>query len=296
MTTPRPSRLSHVLELAPIGTERSSRRASTAPSHGSVVSAVRSRALPIGASSKPAVKDKHWDDYREGDGPAFFVAFLQTALQESLTGNLALYQFHVSSRQALVDDHSILLGRPEPAVLPRLSSGQGLIAGVGRIQARHALSADFRRKRRPRARCLASAPSLLGRSRSGWVRRHVSRAAIALDFTEARTGAVHCPVVPRWTTRHQLSTDTAGPVPGTSDPLPGSPDAGVAHAEGSGELGRGQHSVRLGDDDQLRVGEGGPGTWHVRSRATLSASWAPHETTRNDSGHPVANAVAPAVR
>ncbi len=60
--------------------------------------------MPIGASSKPAVKDKHWDDYREGDGPAFFVAFLQTALQESLTGNLALYQFHASSRQALVEE------------------------------------------------------------------------------------------------------------------------------------------------------------------------------------------------
>ncbi len=58
---------------------------------------------PQSWSNRPAVKDKHWDDYREGDGPAFFVAFLQVALAEELTANPALYQFHASARQALVE-------------------------------------------------------------------------------------------------------------------------------------------------------------------------------------------------
>ncbi len=58
---------------------------------------------PQSWSNQPAVKDKHWDDYREGDGPAFFTAFLRVALAEALTPNPALYQFHASSRQSLVE-------------------------------------------------------------------------------------------------------------------------------------------------------------------------------------------------
>lgn len=53
--------------------------------------------------NKAEVKDKHWDDYQEGDGAAFFTDFLQVALAEALTPNPAIYQFHASSRQALVE-------------------------------------------------------------------------------------------------------------------------------------------------------------------------------------------------
>ncbi len=58
---------------------------------------------PQSWSNSPAVKDKHWDDYREGDGAAFFAAFLRVALSEALTPNPAVYQFHASARQALVE-------------------------------------------------------------------------------------------------------------------------------------------------------------------------------------------------
>lgn len=58
---------------------------------------------PQSWSNRPTVKDKHWDDYRDADGAAFFAAFLQAALAEALTGNPAIYQFHASSRQALVE-------------------------------------------------------------------------------------------------------------------------------------------------------------------------------------------------
>jgi DNA modification methylase len=50
-----------------------------------------------------AVKDKHWDSYVEGDGVQFFASFLRVALAEALTENPAIYQFHASSRQALVE-------------------------------------------------------------------------------------------------------------------------------------------------------------------------------------------------
>ena len=53
--------------------------------------------------NRPDVKDKHWDDYKEGDGVQFFRQFLQVALQEALTPNPAIYQFHASARQALVE-------------------------------------------------------------------------------------------------------------------------------------------------------------------------------------------------
>ncbi len=58
---------------------------------------------PQSWSNSPSVKDKHWDDYREGDGSAFFAAFLRVALGHALTGNPAVYQFHASARQALVE-------------------------------------------------------------------------------------------------------------------------------------------------------------------------------------------------
>jgi DNA modification methylase len=51
----------------------------------------------------PAVKDKHWDDYQDGEGATFFSNFLRVALADALTPNPALYQFHASSRQALVE-------------------------------------------------------------------------------------------------------------------------------------------------------------------------------------------------
>ena len=53
--------------------------------------------------NKAEVKDKHWDDYQEGDGAEFFSKFISVALAEALTENPAIYQFHASSRQALVE-------------------------------------------------------------------------------------------------------------------------------------------------------------------------------------------------
>jgi DNA modification methylase len=53
--------------------------------------------------NKAEVKDKHWDDYQEGDGAEFFSQFLAAALAEALTANPAIYQFHASSRQVLVE-------------------------------------------------------------------------------------------------------------------------------------------------------------------------------------------------
>jgi DNA modification methylase len=53
--------------------------------------------------NSPAVKDTHWDDYQDGEGAAFFTAFLRVTLAEALTPNPACYQFHASSRQALVE-------------------------------------------------------------------------------------------------------------------------------------------------------------------------------------------------
>ena len=51
----------------------------------------------------PAVKDDHWDDYKQEEGAQFFSRFLQVALSEALTANPAIYQFHASARQALVE-------------------------------------------------------------------------------------------------------------------------------------------------------------------------------------------------
>ena len=53
--------------------------------------------------NRAEVKNKHWDDYQEGDGATFFTDFLRVALAEALSPNPALYQFHASSRQTLVE-------------------------------------------------------------------------------------------------------------------------------------------------------------------------------------------------
>ena len=58
---------------------------------------------PQSWSNRQEVKDKHWDDYREADGATFFARFLRVALDEALTSNPAVYQFHASSRQVLVE-------------------------------------------------------------------------------------------------------------------------------------------------------------------------------------------------
>lgn len=46
--------------------------------------------------------NKHWDDYHEGDGPAFFVAFLTVARQEALAERPAIYQWHAAMRTEIV--------------------------------------------------------------------------------------------------------------------------------------------------------------------------------------------------
>jgi DNA modification methylase len=53
--------------------------------------------------NRAEVKDKPWDDYKEGDGAGFFAALLRVALAEALTANPAVYRFHASPRQALVE-------------------------------------------------------------------------------------------------------------------------------------------------------------------------------------------------
>lgn len=58
---------------------------------------------PQSWSNKQEVKDKHWDDYREADGEAFFAGFLRVALDEALTTHPAIYQFLASIRHAMVE-------------------------------------------------------------------------------------------------------------------------------------------------------------------------------------------------
>lgn len=58
---------------------------------------------PNSWANKPETKDKHWDDYHEGDGPEFFARFLRAALKLALVPNPAVYQWHASRRQALVE-------------------------------------------------------------------------------------------------------------------------------------------------------------------------------------------------
>ncbi len=58
---------------------------------------------PQSWSNRPEVRDKHWDDYLEAEGPAFFVAFLKVALEVALVDNPAVYQWHAFKRQSLVE-------------------------------------------------------------------------------------------------------------------------------------------------------------------------------------------------
>ena len=75
-----------------------------------------------------ANKDKHWDDYNEGDGAAFFSKFLKVALEVALTEKPAIYQWHATKRQALVEQawldngllvHQTLIWVKSRAVLTR---------------------------------------------------------------------------------------------------------------------------------------------------------------------------------
>src|SRR5712692_4110419 len=59
---------------------------------------------PQSWSNKPAVKDRHWDDYEEARGPELFVNFLRLALEIALKPNVAVYQWHAHKRQALVEE------------------------------------------------------------------------------------------------------------------------------------------------------------------------------------------------
>lgn len=57
---------------------------------------------PQSWANKPDVKDKHWDDYHDPDAASgFFKRFLATALPH-LEEHAAIYQWHASSRQAMV--------------------------------------------------------------------------------------------------------------------------------------------------------------------------------------------------
>lgn len=53
--------------------------------------------------NRPEVKDKHWDDYHEGDSPEFFTRFIRVALEHALVPNPAIYHWHASRRQVLVE-------------------------------------------------------------------------------------------------------------------------------------------------------------------------------------------------
>jgi len=59
---------------------------------------------PQSWSNKPAVKDKHWDDYEEARGPELFVSFLRLAVEIALKPHVAIYQWHAHRRQALVEE------------------------------------------------------------------------------------------------------------------------------------------------------------------------------------------------
>jgi len=53
--------------------------------------------------NKQETKDKHWDDYAEGDGAAFYAAYLRAALAEALVPAPALYQWYATARHSLVE-------------------------------------------------------------------------------------------------------------------------------------------------------------------------------------------------
>lgn len=60
---------------------------------------------PQSSVNDPDVKDKHWDDYKDPKTSVdFFFAFLRLALDVALVENPAVYQWHASRRQALVEE------------------------------------------------------------------------------------------------------------------------------------------------------------------------------------------------
>jgi len=59
---------------------------------------------PNSSANRPETKDKNWDEYIDPkSGQAFFEGFLRTAIEEALTDEVAVYQWHASRRQALVE-------------------------------------------------------------------------------------------------------------------------------------------------------------------------------------------------
>ena len=81
---------------------------------------------PQSWSNRPAVKDKHWDDYTDPDaGVAFYQAFLEAALPH-LAPDAAIYQWHAERRRSLVEAawaacglllHQIIIWRKKRGVL-----------------------------------------------------------------------------------------------------------------------------------------------------------------------------------
>jgi len=77
--------------------------------------------------NREETKDKNWDEYIDPKtGQAFFEGFLRVALEEALTEDVALYQWHASRRQALVEAawaangllvHQQIIWRKEHAIL-----------------------------------------------------------------------------------------------------------------------------------------------------------------------------------
>lgn len=59
---------------------------------------------PQSWANKAETRDKHWDDYNEADGSDFFARFLRVALEHALTDRPAIYQWHATRRQALVEE------------------------------------------------------------------------------------------------------------------------------------------------------------------------------------------------
>ncbi|HTF56416.1 MAG TPA: ParB N-terminal domain-containing protein [Planctomycetota bacterium] len=60
---------------------------------------------PQSWSNRPEVKDKHWDEYQDPQASGdFFFRFLEVALREALVPNPAVYQWHASRRQILVEE------------------------------------------------------------------------------------------------------------------------------------------------------------------------------------------------
>lgn len=60
---------------------------------------------PQSWSNRPEVKDKTWDEYRDPKASAeFFFTFLDIALKHALIENPAIYQWHASKRQAMVEE------------------------------------------------------------------------------------------------------------------------------------------------------------------------------------------------